>query len=146
MLKFIKEHIKENTSLIQSIGANYHKSVEKIILEGYKRGKDLDYIVKALEKRFDISKDKAVRIAVDQTNKITQQTALHRAKEAGIKKGKWNHVPGKFSSRPSHVAMNGKTFDLEKGMYDKDVGRNIQPAELVYCRCNFRLVIPGLED
>ena len=39
--------------------------------------------------------------------------------------------------------MNGKKFDLEKGMYDPDVEDYIQPGELPYCRCCFKAILPG---
>lgn len=44
--------------------------------------------------------------------------------------------------------MNGKRFLLSKGLYDPAVKRYVKPAELVNCRCSFRLdlttIAPGL--
>ena len=38
--------------------------------------------------------------------------------------------------------MNGKRFNLQQGMFDPEVNRFIQCAELPYCRCVYRTVIP----
>jgi hypothetical protein len=40
--------------------------------------------------------------------------------------------------------MDGKKYDVEKGMYDPAVGKFVFPGELPNCRCLSRSVIPGL--
>ena len=45
--------------------------------------------------------------------------------------------------RPSHVRMNGKTYDVKQGMWDSAEGRYVFPGELINCRCTSRSVIPG---
>ena len=39
-------------------------------------------------------------------------------KEYGATKGRWIHVPGRYSSRITHVHMDGEVFDLNVGLYD----------------------------
>lgn len=127
-------------SLIKSIPEEQLNRVAGILQRGLQNGQDLAYIREELEKGFDISKRRAAMIARDQTNKAT--FAINRARNlsAGIKEGIWIHIAGKYTSRPTHVAMHHKRFFLEgseAGMYDSDVGHNVMPGELVNCFPSF---------
>jgi uncharacterized protein with gpF-like domain len=48
--------------------------------------------------------------------------------------------------RPTHVAMNGKPYDLAKGMWDSDEKEWVHPGQLINCRCTMKPVIEGFED
>jgi hypothetical protein len=47
-------------------------------------------------------------------------------------------TPGE-KPRPEHVKMDGKTYNITKGMWDR-----IFPGELINCRCTGRPIIPVL--
>ena len=79
---------------------------------------------------------------IDQTCRITQSILRANDAELGVSKGVWIHVPGQYTSRETHRALHGKTFDLDVGLYDKDVGANVVPGELRFCRCIYRPVLP----
>ena len=148
--KLISSIIETNVKLIKSIPQRYLRQVQDIINEAWLRGGDRQHIVERIEKyinkkAYPNSKRRAYLIARDQMNKITQQLALAEAKSLGATKGEWIHVPGEFSSRETHIHMNGKEFDLNVGMYDEAVKKNVLPAELVYCNCQFRAIFPGME-
>lgn len=134
-------------SLIKSIPEEQLNRVAGILQRGLQNGQDLAYIREELEKGFDISKKRAAMIARDQTNKAT--FAINRARNlsAGIKEGIWIHIAGKYTSRPTHVAMHHKRFFLEgpeAGLYDSDVGHNVMPGECVNCACTYRSIVPPL--
>jgi uncharacterized protein with gpF-like domain len=38
--------------------------------------------------------------------------------------------------------MNGKIYEVDKGMYDPDVKAFIFPGQLINCRCQSRSVLP----
>lgn len=63
--------------------------------------------------------------------------------DLGFEKATWIHVPGEFTSRQTHIKFNGREFDLTEGLFDTDVERNVFPAELWYCRCIMRGIIPA---
>ena len=84
----------------------------------------------------------ATSLAIDQTCRITQSILRANDAELGVTKGVWIHVPGQYTSRETHRALHGKTFDLDVGLYDKDVGANVVPGELRFCRCIYRPVLP----
>lgn len=137
--KDISKMIEDNVKLIKSIPQRYLRQVQRVVKEAWLRGGDLEHIKKNIEKKIDKSVKNAERraylIAKDQMNKITQQWAIAEAKRYGAKAGGWIHVPGEFSSRETHIHMNGQRFDLETGLYDEAVKKCVFPAELPYCAC-----------
>ena len=138
--------IAENVNLIKSIAQQYLTEVEGIVTRGVSMGRDLGYISEELGKRYDITKRRAKLIARDQTDKASQAIQRVRDEKLGITEGIWMHIPGQHTSRATHVAMNGKRFKLNEGLYDSAVKRNVLPGELVACRCTYRAVLPEFGD
>ena len=66
-----------------------------------------------------------------------------RQDELGITEAIWVHSGAGKHPRPTHVAMNGKKYDVNKGMWDPAVKRWIFPGEEINCRCISRSIIPG---
>lgn len=131
--------------LIRSIPARELDAVAGIVQRGVQNGRDIFHIQDELKKRFAMSNNRARTIAIDQSNKATQAIREAHDKAAGITEGIWDHVPGRKTSRPTHVAMNGKRFKLygpDRGLYDSAVGRNVMPGELILCACGYRAVLP----
>lgn len=122
--------------LIRSIPARALEAVSGIVQRGVQAGRDIAYIQDELKKRFAVTNNRARTIAIDQSNKATQAIREAHDLAAGITEGIWDHVPGRKTSRPTHVAMNGKRFKLygpDRGLYDSAVGRNVMPGELILC-------------
>lgn len=131
--------------LIKSIPARELDAVAGIVQRGVQTGRDIFHIQDELKKRFAMDNRRAVTIAIDQTNKATQAIREAHDIAAGINEGIWDHVPGRKTSRQTHVAMNGKRFKLygaDKGLYDSAVGRHVMPGELILCACGYRAVLP----
>ena len=89
---------------------------------------------------------RAQLVAMDQTNKLNITVQRANDLSLGFTRAVWIHVPGEFTSRETHREFNGQEFDLQEGMYDIDVGHNVQCAELPYCRCVYRTIIPEVFD
>lgn len=137
--------ISENVGLIKTVPSEYFGQIQTIVMQGVKNGRDLDYIKSELYRRYKITERRAQIIARDQTNKATQAISRARALETGITTARWVHIPGAKTSRKTHADFDGKTFDIRKGMYDREAGRYVMPGELINCNCRFRLVIPSME-
>lgn len=137
--------IKENVSLIKSIPSEYFQKVEGSVMRSVTSGRDIYSMTQELHKHFGVTKRRAALIARDQNDKATNNMAKARALNSGITKGVWIHIAGQKTSRETHVKMNGKVFDLKKGMYDSAVQQYIFPSQLVGCRCRFRPVF-NLEE
>ena len=134
--------VRGATELITRFAADDLARTQQVITESVLGGKsyaDIETTLKAA-KGFDDARAK--RVALDQSLKVTSGVQIANCASLGIKKGVWIHVPGQYTSRDTHIAMNGKEYDISKGLYDSDVGRYVVPAELPYCRCLCRPLIP----
>ena len=136
--------IEINVSLIKSIPEQFHKRIRAIATTTLSHNRDLHFMQKLIRHTSGVTKRRAVLIAKDQANKVTNELAIHRSLSVGITRGIWQHVPGKYSSRRSHVKMDGEEFDLAQGLYDADEGRYVKPGELIACNCRYRPIIPGI--
>ena len=134
--------VQENVQLVKSIPRQYLDNVTRIITDGIANGKGKDYIAKEIEKQFGKTSKRAEMIASDQCNKITNTFSRMRCEKLGITTGVWVHVGGGKTDRATHVKMHGKEFALKEGLYDSAVQRNIQPGELINCRCIYKPVLP----
>lgn len=136
--------IQEQVGLIKSIPEHYLNEVEGMVMRSVQQGRNLDWISKELRKRYAITKRRAELISRDQNNKATAVITRVRQKEIGITEAIWRHSSAGKEPRPSHVAANGKRYDVDKGMYID--GEWIFPGEKINCRCTSRSVIPGFND
>lgn len=82
-------------------------------------------------------------MALNMVNRVTQAISVANSYDIGVTHGRWVHVAGMYTSRDTHRRFDGKLFKLNEGLFDKDVGRNVTPADLINCRCTFKPVLPS---
>ena len=148
----INEIVQSGVDLIKTIPRDYLREVQEVVNEAVVRGGDRAAIKEAIEDKFDHplvktaeqAERRAELIAKDQVQKATQDFAMDNAKAYGATKAEWIHVPGEFTSRITHMHMDGQIFDLDVGLYDDYVGDYVKPGELPYCMCTFQAVFPGI--
>lgn len=133
-----------NVSLIRSIGQQYLSRVEESVWRSVNAGYDMAQLTRELRKDYGISERRAAFIARDQTNKAKAAIEKARRQELGITEAIWMHSHAGKEPRPSHVAANGKRFDVSKGMYLD--GKWVQPGTEPNCRCTSRSVIKGFNS
>ena len=131
-----------NVGLIKSIGSQYLDKVQGQVWKCVTDGYDLATMSKDLRKTYDITKRRAELIARDQGAKAHAVIEKAKRQELGITKAIWLHSHAGKKPRPSHVAANGKVFDVSKGMYLD--GEWVQPGELINCRCCSKSIIDGI--
>ena len=132
--------VVENVSLIKSIPEQYFTQVEGIVMRGFTRGRDLAYITNELKSRYKVTSNRAAFIARDQSNKLTSSVIQQRREELGITRAIWVHTGAAKEPRKSHMAANGKEFDVKKGCLID--GKYIQPGEEINCGCISKSVLP----
>lgn len=145
----LRATMNEQVGLIKSIAQQHLSEVEGLVMRSVQRGGDLSELSKQLEARYGVTKRRASLIARDQNQKATATLQRVRQLELGIKTALWKHSHAGAVPRASHVAMDGKEYDIAKGMWDPDAdgkgkGRFIQPGELINCRCFSKPVIEAL--
>lgn len=134
--------VEWSTELITKTALRDIYRLQDVITDGLSKGQSVDRVRRTLATFKGFDKDRASRVAIDQTNKITQGILRANDEDLGVTEGVWIHVPGQYTSRDTHKRMHGKRFDLSKGLFDSDVGDYVLPATLPFCRCLYRPVIP----
>lgn len=138
--------VAENVNLIKSIPQQYLTGVQSAVWSSVNRGADMATLSKQLQKNYGATRSRAALIARDQNAKAKAVIENTRRVELGITQAVWQHSSGGKEPREAHVAMNGKVFDLARGMWDADEQEWILPGQLINCRCTSRAIIPGLES
>jgi SPP1 gp7 family putative phage head morphogenesis protein len=135
--------VNQNVALIKSIPTQYLTQVEGLVMRSVQTGRNLSTLTAQLEKNFGVTHKRAAFIARDQNNKATSALTRARQIELGINKAIWMHSHAGKVPRPTHVAMDGKKYDVKKGMYDKAEKAWVHPGELINCRCFSRSIVKG---
>ena len=149
-----KALLLENVRLIRTIPEEYFSSLSATINHAIVSGFDRAAMAAELFQKFEPpSGEKTMReyrkwqnhcrfIARDQTSKAVQALAECTDRDLGLTEGIWVHVPGRLSSRLTHIKMNGTRYKLDEGLYDSAVDRMVKPASEINCMCSYRPVIP----
>jgi SPP1 gp7 family putative phage head morphogenesis protein len=137
--------VAENVGLIRSIASTYHDQVQGLVMRSVTTGRDLGPLAKELEARFGVTKRRAALIARTQNNMATATFTRVRQQEAGITEAIWLHSHGGLEPRPTHLANDGKKYNISQGWFDSDpkVRKRIWPGQLINCRCVSRSIIKG---
>lgn len=135
--------VAQNVSLIRSIPQRHMADVEGAVMRSVQAGRDLGVLSGELQKSYGVTKRRAALIARDQNNKATGALVRARQLELGIGEGIWVHSHAGKQPRPTHVAMDGKRYAIEEGMWDPAEDRYVHPGELINCRCVSRPVVRG---
>lgn len=141
--KAFEASLGANVGLIRSIAQQYLSRVENTVWRSVNAGYDMGRLAKELKKDFAVSGRRAAFIARDQTNKAKAAIEKARRLELGITEAIWMHSHAGKEPRKSHVAADGKRFNIAKGMYLD--GKWVQPGEEINCRCTSRAVIKGFD-
>ena len=145
----------ENVRLIRTIPEEFFGSLSATINHAVVNGFDRAALAAELFQKFEPPASGAPTmrdykkwqnhcrfIARDQTSKALQALSECADRDLGLTEGIWVHVPGRLSSRLTHIKMHGTRFKLDEGLFDPDEGRNVKPAECYNCMCTYRVVIP----
>lgn len=145
MLEGYAAVVYENVQLIKSIPAKFLGDVQSDVWLSVTKGADMAALTDKIKHAYGVTWRRAALISRDQTAKAKGVFEAARRHELGIKRAKWLHSGAGREPRPTHVAMNGKLFDVTKGMYDSDGGEWIQPGEKINCKCTSAAQIPGFD-
>lgn len=128
----IDDFIQGTVALLMRRQWTSAQSLPDLVKKVTASGGDYDEIARLFTHKTDYKARMAGR---DLGHKLVSEVTRQDAKAAGIRYARWVHVAGLYTSRPTHVAMNGKRYDLDLGMYDPAVGFRIQVGQLLWCRC-----------
>lgn len=141
MVSSYRAVVAENVALIRSVPQQFLKDVEGAVWRSALKGGGAYELSTEIRAKYGVAARRAAFIAQDQTAKSRTTFEASRRMELGIKFAIWRHSHAGKTPRPSHVEMDGKRFEIAKGMWDPDVQQWIQPGYLPRCRCTSRAVI-----
>lgn len=108
-------------------------------------GKTLPEILSQFDGMIEKRNRHAEMVARTQISTFNSLVSKTRARNLGIEKAVW--VTSKDERvRSSHAARDGKEFDLADGLFSSTDGKTLLPGVDYQCRCDYRMIIPGMED
>jgi len=108
-------------------------------------GKGLPEILSQFDGMVEKRKNHAKMVARTQIASFNSLTTKARAQNLGLTKAVWVTSQDERVRR-SHATRNGKEFDLSEGLYSAQDGKTLLPGTDYQCRCDYRILIPGMED
>ena len=127
---------------IKTIQEDYLNKVSGATYRSITSAEGLKTLIPEIQKLSGQTERRSKMVALDQTRKTMASLDNARMKQNGITKFKWRHSSAGAEPRKTHQELDGKIFDLDKGAYDRNVGRYIMPAELPNCKC---FMVPVIE-
>ncbi|WP_334109089.1 phage head morphogenesis protein [Methylobacillus sp.] len=135
----MKAAVGQNVGLIKSIPTEYLADVSKLVWSAVEGGFDLKTLTDNLDHAYHIGRNRCKLIALDQSRKVHAVMEQARRKELGVTRAIWRHSAAAKEPRKSHVAANGKIFDVDKGLYLD--GKWVLPGQEIMCGCTSRAII-----
>lgn len=120
--------IVENVSLIRGLSTETRRNVERIIFEGFALRRTRLEISRSLSRALGVTRERARRIAADQTSKINTLLNEFRQQQLGFDKYVWLTRRDR-RVRPEHMSRDGGVF-----LWAKPPNGG-HPGYAVNCRC-----------
>lgn len=139
----IRRWIDENVLMIKSIPTESLGEMQRIMMEGYRRGETLTSITKKIQEQYKLTRRKAQLLARDQLSTLNSQITKLQQEDAGCTHYRWSDSRDS-RVRPCHHDLNGKIIswdDPPEMWYDTKsrgrvyTGRRCHPGEDYCCRC-----------
>lgn len=127
----LKLSLAWNTDLITSVSADMKRRIANIVWSGWKTNVPRAEIARQINKAVGIEQRRALRIAVDQTTKLSADLDRARMLEMGITDWVWVHSR-KAHPRLEHIERNGKEYNWVTNR------PNDIPGQLPFCGCKAR--------
>jgi len=139
----LRRWVDENVLKIKSIPTEALGEMQRIVLNGYRRGSTLTDIARAIQEEYKLSRRKAQLLARDQVSTLNAQISKMQQQDAGCTKYRWSDSHDS-RVRECHHDLNGKVFSWDEPpemWYETKsagriyTGRRCNPGEDFACRC-----------
>ncbi len=122
-----------NVGLIRNVSDQTRDRIANIVWSGWRARTPRNEIARQMNEAVGLGRDRARRIAIDQTTKLSGDLDRSRMLEAGIDTWIWRHSEKKYP-RLAHVARNGNRYTWQNAPADI-------PGELPFCGCKAQAVL-----
>jgi len=139
--------IERNVGLIKSVSDEARRRVSDAVFRGLTNRTPARELAKELRTQVGLERKRALRIASDQTVKVTAALNEERRRQAGVMAWEWIHS-GKRHPREDHLARNGNLYSDDPAQAGTDYeGQRVlsppddRPGQLPFCGCTSRAVL-----
>lgn len=140
--------IQRNVALAKNISDQAQARIADAVFRGYEARLPAREVAKAIREATGLGRKRALRIAADQSSKLTAALDTERQAEAGIEWFRWRHS-GKLHPRAWHKERDGKVYALLSGKAregDETIPRDDRPGMQPWCGCRAQAWIPLMEE
>lgn len=129
----IEDYLERNTALIRDISDQARGRIADIVFRGVSNRTPTRDVAREIAKSTGMARKRALRVAIDQTVKLSAALDAQRGYELNADGYIWVHS-GKLHYRETHKARDGKYF-----AFGSDVDRDDPPGFAPFCGCKRRL-------
>lgn len=125
----IEAALARNVALVRSVSDDTRAKIADAIFRGQQAGTSTADVTREISEVLGKSKDRARRIATDQTAKLGATLDQQRQEALGFTEFEWVHSL-KIHYRPEHKARDGKVYNWRENDLDGDL-----PGVAPFCGC-----------
>lgn len=125
----IEAALARNTALVRSVSDETRAKIADAIFRGQQAGTSTADVTREISTILGQSRDRAKRIATDQTAKLGATLDQQRQEAMGFTHFEWMHSH-KARPRPEHVARDGKVYSWRENDLNGDL-----PGVAPFCGC-----------
>lgn len=129
----LRQRLADQVSLITSLPTEAAERVHKLTIEGLSNGARASEIAAEIMKTGQVTKSRADLIARTEVSRTSTELTRARAESIGSTHFIWR-TAGDSDVRPSHRALNGKSFAWNDPP-ECDPGHHALPGAIWNCRC-----------
>lgn len=128
----IEDLLARNVSLVRDVSDQARGRIADIVFRGLQARTPIRDVARELNDALGLGRARSVRIASDQTVKLSAALDRVRQEQLGFSHFQWQHS-GKLHYRPEHKERDGKVFSWES-----DVALTDPPGQAPFCGCKAR--------
>lgn len=129
--------LNRNVELVTNVSDQARGRIADAVYRGYQARTPVREVAKELREAVGLGRKRSLRIAADQSSKISAALDTERMAEAGVDLFKWRHS-GKLHPRDWHKARNGKVYELRSGKAragGETIPADDRPGMQPWCGC-----------
>ncbi|AYJ87655.1 hypothetical protein D3Y57_19165 [Sphingomonas paeninsulae] len=129
--------VARNVALIRDVSAQAQGRISDSVFRGLQKRSAAVEVAKEIREATGMARDRSIRIAGDQSKKLTSKLDQERQQQAGLEKFEWVHG-GSQNPRPEHEELDGQIFSYAEPP-------SSLPGEEINCSCRAGPVL-SLDD
>lgn len=131
----LDDMLARNVALVRNVSDQARGRIADIVYRGLQNRTPARDVAKQLSEALNMSRDRSLRIAIDQTQKLSSALDKERQLQVGMTEFEWRHS-GKRHYRPEHLARNGKVYS-----WNSEVAKNDPPGFAPLCGCKAKGIL-----